>query len=231
MRKTLLSLTPVALVLLTASGATQAADTATLTITGTVAPSACVPSFSNGGVVDFGTITSASLNPTGPSVLEPRRITFSVNCEGPVKVAFNAQDNRVGTAVGYTPFSPSPNDGSEVGLAPQYMAGLGTDSSNNNIGSVRLTSVASSGVANGATADILGTVDGGAGFSLITNGILTVDGSRWHTWGTVGSAKPVAITTASVEQDVAVSLNKKVNLDLTNAIHLDGNVTYTLVYL
>lgn len=215
MRKTLLTSTPAALLLLAASGATQAADTATLTMTGTIAPTACTPSFSNGGGVDYGYIASDSLSESAATTLESKPITFSVNCSAPTKISFSATDNRPGTVfAGYS-----------TGL------GLSLDSNGNKIGYYVPSVILASAQVDGNPARLkTQKVDG-----IQYEDTISIRNARTYTWGPTGSSVVIAdipfITTASVNLAIHTFIAPKNSLDLTDDINLDGNATFTLVYL
>ncbi|MFD6162281.1 DUF1120 domain-containing protein [Nocardia sp. NPDC060256] len=77
------------------SGA-QAADQTTR---GLITPSACEPSLSNGGVVDYGKISVKDLNPDSPTVLGQQMTSLSVTCDAATLIALESIDNRAYSAV------------------------------------------------------------------------------------------------------------------------------------
>ncbi|WP_433736996.1 DUF1120 domain-containing protein [Pseudomonas putida] len=76
-----------------------AASSVDLTVTGTIVPSACTPSFPNGGTIEFGKISVKDLKPTQYTEIGRPRTTLSVACEGPTTFALQAIDNRPNTAM------------------------------------------------------------------------------------------------------------------------------------
>lgn len=217
MRKTRLALTSAALLLLAASGATQAADSATLSVIGSIAPVGCTPSFSDGGVVDYGNILSDSLNATSTTALPRKEISFSVTCSAATKVGYTVMDNRAGTASsGYS-----------------YNAGLGLDGGGNKIGNyVVVPAKATSSVADGNNVDVIRSNDNGATFALMNPDTgLDVNGSQWITWAVPSTTTPATFTTVSNNLIILGSIARSDSLDLSNDINLDGNATFTLVYL
>lgn len=71
--------------------ATSSAD---LSVTGSITPSACSPSVSNNGLVDYGRISVQDLNPTGVTELPKTSFKLAVNCEGASLFALATRDNR-----------------------------------------------------------------------------------------------------------------------------------------
>ncbi|MBK5377474.1 MULTISPECIES: DUF1120 domain-containing protein [unclassified Pseudomonas] len=73
------------------------AESASLTVSGTIIPTACTPSFAGGSVVDLGKVSAADLNATTQTELELKNITLSMNCNGQVPVAVKVHDNQAAT--------------------------------------------------------------------------------------------------------------------------------------
>lgn len=71
-----------------------AASSVDLSVTGSITPSACSPSLSNNGLVDYGKISVQDLNPTGVTELPKTSFKLAVNCEGASLFALATQDNR-----------------------------------------------------------------------------------------------------------------------------------------
>lgn len=65
-----------------------------LSVKGAITPSACTPSLSNDGLVDYGKISFQDLNPTGTTALPETTFKLAVNCEGASLFALQPQDNR-----------------------------------------------------------------------------------------------------------------------------------------
>ncbi|MDD2060847.1 DUF1120 domain-containing protein [Pseudomonas sp. GD03860] len=89
-----ISVVPLSLVI--ALAATQTiASTTEVTLTGTLMPSACTPTLSNGGVIDFGRVSFADLIPDG---LPEKRLDLSIKCGAPTRFALINSDNRIESA-------------------------------------------------------------------------------------------------------------------------------------
>ncbi|OMQ18519.1 DUF1120 domain-containing protein [Serratia oryzae] len=212
MRK-LLTFTPAALLLLTVSGAVHAAD-ANLTIKGTILPAACTPSISNGGVIDYGSIDSNSLNVNKVTNLQTMPLTISIACTSPIKVGFKVADNRPGTH-------------NETG--PRF--GLNTDNSGNNIGYYFLAPEQESF-----------RIDGEAGRLASVNGATYQEASIIGPNGLTYTASLISKPSGPITElpfatnmifDVGIrtTIYPKNNLDLANEINLDGSATLSVVYL
>jgi type 1 fimbria pilin len=93
MKKLFISATVVASLL----PALALAESASLTVSGTIIPTACTPSFAGGSIVDLGKISAADLNADVQTELGLKNITLSMNCNGRVPVAVRVHDNQAST--------------------------------------------------------------------------------------------------------------------------------------
>lgn len=106
-------------VLLACTSAAMAASSTDLSVTGTITPSSCTPSLSDGGIVDHGKLTSKDLDQTLPTRLPTGELQLQVDCEGPTHFTLTTLDNRAGTSA----------------VNPAYH-GLGTVNDDQKLGSV-----------------------------------------------------------------------------------------------
>lgn len=72
-----------------------AASSVDLAVTGAITPSACAPSISSGGVVDYGKISWHDLKPWQMTLLPKSTFRMAVSCEGSSLFALEALDNRL----------------------------------------------------------------------------------------------------------------------------------------
>lgn len=91
-----------------------------LRVTGTITPSSCTPSLSNGGVVDHGKLAVKDLDPVMPTSLKAAEMLLEVHCESATLFTLAAMDNRAGTAA----------------INPDSAHGLGMVNSDQKLGSV-----------------------------------------------------------------------------------------------
>lgn len=78
--------------------AALAASNTELSVTGTITPSACSPTLSNGGVVNHGTVTARELDPALPTRLPAGEMQLEVHCEGTTYFTLTTLDNRAGSS-------------------------------------------------------------------------------------------------------------------------------------
>ena len=71
-----------------------AASAVDLSVKGAITPSACTPSLSEGGVVDYGKISVKDLRPTGATELPKFIFELKVDCEAQALFAIKTHDNR-----------------------------------------------------------------------------------------------------------------------------------------
>lgn len=84
--------------LLSATSSAFAASSTDLTVTGTITPSACAPTLSDGGIVDHGKLTARDLDPLQPTRLPAGEMQLEVHCEGSTFFTLTTVDNRAGTS-------------------------------------------------------------------------------------------------------------------------------------
>lgn len=213
------------------------AESVDVRVIGTIVPGACTPTLGGGGVVDYGTISATTLDPTTYTILPVKQVPFGITCQAPVKVAIKAINGRKGTLAGAV---ESGQEGSAIApagsLSGAVVVGLGLDGT---------------------------TPIGGYSIGLLSAGLTTESGSvvpvyrnsdndpaNWRTaatgigmytpypvttfisWSTPGGVlAPLAFTTVSGELSVKAYINKRSLLDTSHDIKLDGLTTIELVYL
>jgi hypothetical protein len=182
------------------------------------APAACEPALSNGGVVDFGTLTINDLNADKPTRLPPRSLNLRVGCDAPTAFALIMHDNRAGSAT-------DDSDG-------QY--GLGTDSRNNKIGFFSLNINPANASAD-TFARLYRTDSAGinAAWSSASANPIALAKTRYLSFtDSAGSAAgPAMIQNFNTIVTVDAVIAPLKNLDLSNAVDLDGAGTIEIIYL
>lgn len=202
------------------SGSVAAASTTELKVIGVIKPPACTPSFSGGGVVDYGTIPASSLPAGQYKTLEKKQINFQVNCDAPVKMGVAFKDNRQASRVAGIVSAVS-YDAREI-----FNYGLGTVA-NKNVGGYALAWDSATTLGDGAALDNIYS-DGGKNWrradGLDNNGSL-------YSFSAPGAKVPVAMKSLKATINVQAVLNKPENLPLTQDVPLDGSATLELLYL
>ncbi|MFL9925882.1 DUF1120 domain-containing protein [Herbaspirillum lusitanum] len=195
----------------------HAADTAELQVKGVIKPAACKPTFTGGGVVDYGVIPASRLTAGAYTRLEKKDVTLNVSCDAAAKIALVTTDNRAASKV--AGITESIRGGAE------YNYGLGTVAGKN-VGGYTLS------IAPETTADS----------KPVTN--LYAKGNAWaddttyiENTGTLfsfaapGTKTPLAIKQLSARITVETILNKPENLPLTQEVPFDGSTTIEIKYL
>ncbi|WP_165774488.1 DUF1120 domain-containing protein [Herbaspirillum robiniae] len=200
------------------SGAAVAGPSAELKVAGTIKPPACQPSFSGGGVADFGTIPSASLVVGQHKKLPWKNIPFSITCDAPIKVALKATDNRASSAVT-----------SATGSDANFTYGLGTVAGKK-VGGYHLGMAANAVTTDGATPRLLYSTDGNQSWT-ITDGGGQFAKDRALAWTGASGTMPAAFSNITGAIWIRVSLEKPENLPLTQDVPLDGSATLEVLYL
>ncbi|NWC74511.1 DUF1120 domain-containing protein [Pseudomonas sp. P7759] len=206
------SLTALAGALLIAHGTVAlAASSVDLSVKGSITPSACTPSLSDGGVVDYGKISAQDLNPTGVTELPKAFFKLAVNCEGRSLFGLAAQDNRSSVA----------------GSSASFV--LGRISPTNWIGTYFLSMA--NLVADDPSAYPIYSVDNGSTWLFdpdkpVPANTLSAFGNHLS-----GSLAPVSLKAVSLDLVVEPFIFPKSQLPAGETIPLDGSATFELRYL
>ncbi|MEA1065319.1 DUF1120 domain-containing protein [Apirhabdus apintestini] len=216
-------------------GQAMAADSVDVKVIGTIVPAACTPTLDGGAVVDYGTIKASTLAADDFTVLPVKSIPFSITCDAPAKASFHgidAQSDSVVKPIGKQFSNPTKT----VISASTSMSGLGLTDENAKIGAYTMWMAPGSVSLDGST----DAVD-----SLYSNSVPTqatvwskadtngavIGTNKYYTWAKAGELVPVAFTTMKGELSVQAAINKASELDLTKAVHLNGQTTLEIYYL
>ncbi|HEM8659950.1 DUF1120 domain-containing protein [Klebsiella aerogenes] len=210
----------------------HAADSFNINVTGVISPAACEASIAGGEVIDYGHIPTQSLSPDEMTLLAPRTTGFTVVCQAPTKLGFQATDNRMSTRL--TDNSTVITLGNGAVWTPLFMHGLGTDSKGNKIGgwAASLTQTTLDTTANPIA---MYTTTGGILWREYPNKILNFldrpDQKTIYAFSQPDALSPVAFRTLSATLDVQAMIAPASTLDLSQPVTLDGSVTVEMVYL
>jgi hypothetical protein len=195
--------------LLAGSASAFAASGTDLSIKGTITPSACMPTLSKGGMVDYGKISAKDLNADKPTLLPVQKVQLTLACEGPTNAAIVAKDNREG--------SDFNNDHLEFGL--------GLINTDEKLGAMTLTMQRP--LADGVAVTTISSLDGGSswrfGLSLERGNIVSV--------ADTGTVIPKMFQTLVSDIAIDPRIAPTNQLTLTNEVTIDGSVTLSVVYL
>lgn len=201
--------TLIAALLSTATGAAFAASNVDLAVKGSITPSACTPSLSSGGTVDFGKMSAKDLNADKVTRLESDFIQLRINCDAATLFTLKGDDNRKGSVP----------DGHEGNF------GLGLINGNEKLGSHfgELTSA----VADSTPARFIGSGDGGATWFItgeLSDSLITSVASTT-------SVTPMPAQELTGDLKIKAIIAPTNSLTLTSEVPLDGSVTLTVSYL
>lgn len=229
MRKLLLS-TAVVAAMASVSFAGQAAESATLAITGTITPATCDVSLSS-ATIEFGNIPASTLT-SDVNLKAGSDVTLNVDCDAAATTAVQVTDNRAASAMTLTEMSDDMKITS-ASIDGTNVFGMGTDSAQAKVGALVL-------LVTGATADSTAN----------TNLLLSTDKAAW-TASTISAAKgeplqkngyfslaanadataPAALSKSTYTINSQLMLKKADKYPTGEAVKLDGNVTFSVVYL
>lgn len=200
--------TLLAAALLASAGNAVAASSVDLTVKGTITPSACKPSLSNGGVYDIGKLSAKDLNSETFTRLERHTMQFEVSCEAPTLIALESKDNRHG--------SEFQDDGN---------FGLGLINGTEKLGSFAV--VMPNATADGVPVRVIESMDGGStwvlGSTLWYGSIASVTNAS--------SITPLPVQKLNIDMNLRPLIAPTKDLTLTSEVPIDGSVTVTVRYL
>lgn len=183
-----------------------AASTADLTVTGSITPIACTPSFSSGGIVDIGKKSSGDLNQTSNTLIDTTPIQLTMACDGKTLFTLKSIDNNDGTAFG---------SGFGVGLDPD----------DNPLGQFNIRVM--NATADTVAVQAVGSTDNGntwAAQNTLTKDTL----SSVAATGTPGTRIEVQNLAMALEIDTYIA--RADSLNLTTEVAIDGSATIEVGY-
>lgn len=89
-----------ALAVLAFTSSAVMAESIDVKVIGTITPTACHPTLTGGGTIDYGTIPPKALKKDALTQLSLKSVDFSITCDAPAKVAIKAINHRKETTAG-----------------------------------------------------------------------------------------------------------------------------------
>lgn len=228
-----------ALAVLATTSLPALAESVDVRVIGTINPTACTPTLSGLGTIDYGTIKPNELNNDTYTVLDEKQIDFTITCDAPAKMAITAVNGRPDTVAGAT------EGAGGAAIAPEGVTlfGTGGDTAVVGLGVDGTTKIGGYGVridnstvtADGESVTTLNSSLGTSGDELwgtsAAGGLYHPTVHRAVSWGAAGTRFPTAFTTLNGKLGVQAYINHASELDLTKPVRLDGLTTIELVYL
>lgn len=224
MRKLLLS-TAVTATLASVSFAGQAAESATLAVTGTITPAACDVSLST-TTLEFGNIPMSTLTENTNGIVGPEAI-LNVDCNAATATAIQNTDNRAASAMTLAEMSEQMKMTPEDEEAGAY--GLGTDSAQNKVGvlAIGIKSATADGTAN---SNLLTSTDK-ASWTVASAPFGLKNNSYFALAANANATAPAAHTKSTYTISSGILLKKASFYPTGESVPIDGNVTFSVVYL
>lgn len=200
------------------------ATSAELTITGTITPAVCTPSFSGGGTINHGPIAPADLSATQFTLLNAETVQLTITCDAPGAFAVSIRDERPDAI-------PA---GIETFLNAPAGAVLGLGGSTDKPTGAYTVSFAEGGQQgdSGAITPISRATSSGAWTALSGNQIIVNQASDMqYSWASTGTT-PGAYNRVDATLNIATALNRTGDLpSLSSELELQGRATLTLFHL
>ncbi|NWA65934.1 DUF1120 domain-containing protein [Pseudomonas reactans] len=216
--KKMLGVTVGALCLVASIGA-HATNVAELIVRGTIKPAACNLSLAGGGIVDYGTISAASLLPTQFNPLSAKTVSLTINCgqnAAPVRVALSdlqPANSKVPGILG-------------IGFTEAQNYSLGRANGKNTGGySVTLKNLTGN---IGSLTPIMRSSQGAAW--QVSDGKVAQSPAQ-YSWRSGASVVPVSVSTLTGTLEVKAVINRTNDLDLTRDVTLDGRTSLLVDYI
>ncbi|MDL2187901.1 DUF1120 domain-containing protein [Pseudomonas sp. ChxA] len=196
----------------------MAASSVDLAVTGIITPSACTPTLSNNGVVDYGKISIQEFPDQGYMVLPQAIVQLEVNCNAPMLMAVKITDNRVGTAI--------PQYSGDPGFS---RFGLGMASGDVKIGWYQLKMA--NATADGVPGSSIEAVRPAGPWLDAYNAVWQQGWLRTIKDASSADVTPLPMTTFAVQVLIDTSLGLKKDLPVTEEILIDGSATMEVIYI
>jgi hypothetical protein len=225
--------TACALAVLATTSTAVMAESIDVKVIGTITPTACKPTLTGGGTIDYGTINPNTLKKDEFTVLAEKQIDFAITCDAPAKVAIAAKSGRGESAVNIKDgkLTVISTNNALFGVGNTHAAGLGLDGAKG-VGGYSLRLQAGTMKADGKNVDSIQSHGNTTSWVKTEYGILFNQSSqRYASWAATGTLTPIAFTTLSGKLGAQAYINKASELDLTKPVKLDGLTTLELVYL
>lgn len=225
--------TACALAVLATTSTAVMAESIDVKVIGTITPTACKPTLTGGGTIDYGTINPNTLKKDQFTILAEKQIDFAITCDAPAKVAIAAKSGRGESALNENgTLSVLSKDGYALfGQSNIGAAGLGLDG-NKGVGGYGLRLQAGTMQADGKNVDSIQSKGNTTSWAKTEVGSLFNNtAQRYSSWAAAGTLTPIAFTTLSGKLGAQAYINKASELDLTKPVKLDGLTTLELVYL
>jgi len=207
-----------------------AAETAVMKVQGKLTNSSCTPELSNGGTVDYGTISLASLSATDINQLGKRDFTLTITCVTPTKIAFSTTDDRNGTAP-LVKVINGRNYGGDV-VDGDKLFGVNKTAGGVNIGNYSIYVNEDSMQIDGNRGFLIYSSDNGSSWGNLGVGEILYNRNRIATVAaSTQNVAPVAFTTAVIPMTTALAIQGTDTLAITDDTPIDGQATFTLIYL
>lgn len=197
--------------ILAGAGHAVAASSVGLNVKGSLTPSACTPSMSSGGTVDYGKLSAKDLNVDTVTRLPREYLQLRVECDAATVFALQGHDNRAGSSL----------DGDEDNY------GLGLINGDEKLGSYAVS--LSSAVADGVPSRFIMSYDGGVTWSPWPGGALWVGGTTAVADNSSFTPLPTKVLTG--EMMIRTVIAPANTLTLTEEVPIDGSVAVTVKYL
>lgn len=208
------------------------ASGADIRVIGTISPTACIPTLSDGGTLDYGTIRANMLSDADYTLLPEKSLAISISCDAPSKIALMGRSGRPGTAAGTIEFTYGQGPGPVAieGDSQPPVVGLGLDGTARIGGyTLRIMNPVVDGIPRVGMGKTLGAtswVNGPAYDSLFNRYY-----SNLHSFGVSPATGPIAFELLVAQMWVRAYINKGSELDLSKPIYLDGLTIIDMIYL
>lgn len=207
-----------------------AADTAVMKVQGNLTNSSCTPELSNGGTVDYGTISLAGLSATDINQLGKRDFTLTITCVTPTKIAFSTTDDRNGT-VPLVKVINGRNGGGDV-VDGDKLFGVNKMADGVNIGNYSIYVNETSMQIDGKRGIFVYSSDNGSSWANLGVGEILYNRNRISTVAaSAQNVAPLAFSTAVIPMTTALAIQGTDTLAITDDTPIDGQATFTLIYL
>lgn len=189
-----------------------------LKVIGTITPASCTPTFSGGGIIDYGTMPASTLSATAQTTLPDKTSALTITCDAAVKYGVSVLDNRAASAVNTLNTIAGYTAANKFGLGAVNGVNIGTYS-------IQLTSP----TPDSGTTNILNSTDSGATWTASNGAVANNAMIGFGNSATATTATPHK--TMNIGVRVVAAIVPANSLPLSSSVKIDGSTTFTVSYL
>ncbi|MRT03211.1 DUF1120 domain-containing protein [Ewingella americana] len=209
-----------------------AGPSANVQVKGSVKTGACTPTLDNGGVVDYGDISTDLLS-TSANQMPQKKLNLNISCTNETVISVSVKDNR-NSSLRFIEIKNAYANNSTSNTTMQQF-GLGKTKTGTNIGAYVISLDQTTLINEGTQLDAIVKDDAESEWVKASGaraaGSTMSNNSRKWSFASTGTLTPTAIKSIAIPLKISMALPMESALNITELTNLDGNATFNINYL